>query len=369
MASYSPKLLEKKYNNWVKAQLAVLFAKDGLEPFVCNEIQQFQQKCLDDICYSNGLFSGTSCSNCCTENVIKCPTNKICNVGRGRCSYHRNAATRFNPAGCPNKICHNFTTEIQKAHRYFGPSYKNTDATQWCSNSWEIAKCFMPPDGYKDKASAAETDFNGIISVILNYKHFQGKVHENLNNKLNIFEEARDIGRKMCYSSTLEVEDSDLQKYFKLLQNLLSDQVYLATDTHAQNAKKKLMELENDTLVIGKDDIRKGLDYVANAVQDEMKAGLDEQYDRIKFDMIKRKQEDLLSLQTDFAEGVTQLKDEADAAVKRLHEREKEVVKIHIQGDKERADLAGLGETLQKALKTASKDEKEKEYIEYKQSK
>jgi hypothetical protein len=102
---------------------------------------------------------------------------------------------------------------------------------------------------------------------------------------------------------------------------------------------------------------------VAKAIQDKMKAGLDEQYDRIKLDMIKRKQEDLLSLQS-------QLKDEADASVKRLHEeRDKEVGKIHEKGDKERADLAGLGETLQKALKIASKHEKEKEYIDAKQSK
>jgi hypothetical protein len=51
----------------------------------------------------------------------------------------------------------------------------------------------MPPDGYKDTTSAAETDFNGIISVILNYKGFQGKIHENLNNKTNMFEEVNNI--------------------------------------------------------------------------------------------------------------------------------------------------------------------------------
>ncbi|XP_060558273.1 uncharacterized protein LOC132718574 [Ruditapes philippinarum] len=369
MASYRPKLLEKKYNNWVKAQLAVLFTKEGIEPFVCNEIKQFQLQCLDDICYQNGLLSGTLCSNCRTENVIKCPTKRICNVGPGKCSYHRNAATRYNPAGCPYKICNNFTTEIQNVHRYSGPSYKNTDATKWCSNSWEVAKCFMPPDGYKNKASAAETDFNGIISIILNYKDFQGKIHENLNNKRNMFEEAREIGREVRHSSTLEVEDIDLQKYFKLLQKLLSDRVYLATDTHAQNAKKKLTELENDTLVIGKDDIRKVLDDVAKAIQDKMKAGLEEKYDRIKLDMIERKQEDLLYLQSEISDGVTQLKYEAGASVKRLHEEcDKEVRKIREQGDKERADLAGLGESSHKKMKTASKDGKEKEYIDSKQN-
>ncbi|XP_060600160.1 uncharacterized protein LOC132753683 [Ruditapes philippinarum] len=326
MASYSPKLLEKKYNNWVKAQLAVFFTKDGLEPFVCNEIQQFQQKCLDDICYNNGIFSGTICSGCSTENVVKCPTKGICIVGKGQCSFHKNS--NYILAGCPNRICHHFKSGIQKAHRYSGPSYKNTDATQWCSNSWEVAKCFMPPDGYKDKASATETDFNGIISVILNYKDFERKVHENLN----IFEEAREIGKTVRHSSSLEVEDSDLQKYFQLLQKLLSDPVYLATDTHAQNAKQKLTELENDTLVIGKDDIRKALDDVAKAVQDKIKTGLDEQYDKIKQD----------------------LESQTAALLKRLNE----------EGDRERTKLA---ETLQKVIKSAIKDKKEEEYIECKQ--
>ncbi|XP_060552618.1 uncharacterized protein LOC132713930 [Ruditapes philippinarum] len=243
MASYNPKLRDKKYNNWVKAQLAVLFTKEGVEPFVCNEIKQFQLKCLHDICYVNELPSGTCCSSCCTENLVKCPTNRICNVSYGKCTYHRNVTTRYNSSGCPNKICHNLKTEIQNAHRYYGPSYKNSDATQWCSNFWEVAKCFMPPDGYKDRSSATETDFNGIISVILNHKDFHGKVHEDLNKKINIFEKVREIGRKVRHSSTLEVEDSDLHHYFQLLQQMLSDPGYLVTDTHAQNAKKKLIQV------------------------------------------------------------------------------------------------------------------------------
>ncbi|XP_060592662.1 uncharacterized protein LOC132747328 [Ruditapes philippinarum] len=269
--------------------------------------------------------------------LLSVPTKGICIVGKGQCSFHRNS--NYILAGCPNRICHNFKSGIQKAHRYSGPSYKNTDATQWCSNSWEVAKCFMPTDGYKDKASAAETDFNGIISVILNYKDFKGKVYENLNNKMNIFEEAREIGKNVRHSSSLEVEDSDLQKYFQLLQKLLSDPVYLATDTHAQNAKQKLTELENDTLVIGKDDVKKALDDAAKAVMDKMKAGLDEQYDRIKLDIIKRKQE--------FESQTAEL-------LKRLNE----------EGDKERTQLT---ETLQKVIKSASKDKKKEEYIEYKQ--
>ncbi|XP_060575348.1 uncharacterized protein LOC132732844 [Ruditapes philippinarum] len=125
----------------------------------------------------------------------------------------------------------------------------------------------------------------------------------------------------------------------------------------AQMLKQKLTQLENDTLVIGKDAIRKVLDDVAKAIQDKMKAGLDEQYDRIKLDMIKIKQEDVQSLESQIADGVKRLNDE----------RDKDVDQVHKQGDRERKDLAELSETLQIKLKIASKDEKEEQYIDSKQ--
>ena len=181
-------MANSKHTNWLQASLAVSITKEGIEPFVYNEIKEFQQKCLSDICYTNWIPSGTICTNCCTENVVKCPTNRICNVGRGTCRYHRGVAKQYLPTGCTNKICHNLKNEIQNAHRFHGPSYKNTDATQWCTNAWEVAKCFMPPDGYKDVTTPAETDFNGIISVIINHNDFQSKISDNLSRSGNLFE-------------------------------------------------------------------------------------------------------------------------------------------------------------------------------------
>ena len=192
-ASPNPTLSKSKFHNWIKAALAVLFTKEEVEPVVYDEIKEFQQKCLQDIATSNSLPVGSSCNNCCTENVVVCPKDRLCNVRRRKCSYHRNAATQYRSSGCPNIICHNLKNEIQNAHRYYGPSYKNTDATQWCSNPWEIAKCYMPPDGYKDVTTAAETDFNGIISVIINHKGFDAKISDNLSNKNNIFDKVNTL--------------------------------------------------------------------------------------------------------------------------------------------------------------------------------
>ncbi|XP_053383465.1 uncharacterized protein LOC128549824 [Mercenaria mercenaria] len=273
---YSHKLSKSKYKNWIKAGLGVLYTKEGIEPFVYDEIEQFQQKCLSDICNSNGLPAGTKCSSCCTENVVVCPTDRICNVGRGKCSFHRNTATQYLRSGCPKKICHNFKSEIQKAHRFHGPSFKNTDATHWCKNPWEVAKCFMPPDGYKDATSATDTDLNGINSVIINLKAFQLKIQDDLSKKNNIVEKARQVGNAVRHSSYLGVEDGDLQQYFSTLQSLLSDPKCLAGQTYSRNAVKKLSELEDETLVIGIHDIRKLLDDVFNAAQGELRIEKDE---------------------------------------------------------------------------------------------
>ncbi|XP_053387185.1 uncharacterized protein LOC128550984 [Mercenaria mercenaria] len=268
---HSLKLSESKFKNWIKAGLSVLFTKEGIEPFVNHEIQQFQQKCLSDICNNNGLPVGTTCSSCCTENVVACPTNRKCNEGRGKCNFHRHSAIKFQPSGCPNKICDNFKKEIQNAHRFCGPSFINTTATQWCSNPWEVAKCFMSPDGYKDVTSAAETNFHGISSVIINNKAFESKIHDDLWKKNNIFVKAREIGNAVRESSYLQVEDRDLQQYFSTLQNLLSDPGYLADNTASQNANKKLSQLQQNILVIEINDIRKVLNDADKIVQDELR--------------------------------------------------------------------------------------------------
>jgi hypothetical protein len=177
---------DSKYHNWLKAGLATLFTKQGIQPLVNNEIEQFHQKLLTD---SKGNSIGT-CSNCRTENVVVCPTNGICKIKYGKkCCFHKNAASTYKPSGCPKCICDKIYSELEKVHRYNGPSFRNTDATQWCANPWELAKCFMPPDGYNKVMTADDTDFNGIISVILNFKEFEFKIQDDLSLKENIFNE------------------------------------------------------------------------------------------------------------------------------------------------------------------------------------
>ncbi|XP_060588076.1 uncharacterized protein LOC132743564 [Ruditapes philippinarum] len=276
MATAVPTVQTSKFFNWIKAALAVLYTKEEVEPVVVSEIKDFQQNSLNTISSSNSLPAGSTCSNCCTENLIVCLTNRLCNAKRGKCSYHKNNATQYRQSGCPNKICHNLKFEIQKAHRYHGPSYKNTDATKWCSNVWEIAKCYLPPDGYKDVSNAAETDFNGIISVIINHKGFEAKIQDDLSKKNNIFEKGRDVGRAVRHSPNLEVEDTDLTQYFTILNNILTDPGFVAMNKSPNNAIQKLAKLQSDDLIIGKDVVRKVLDDVRKTIQEQIKNEMNE---------------------------------------------------------------------------------------------
>ncbi|XP_060607621.1 uncharacterized protein LOC132759790 [Ruditapes philippinarum] len=268
-------LSNSKFFNWIKAALAVFYTKEEIEPVVIDEVKYFQQNCLHTISSSNSLPAGSTCSKCCTENLIVCPTNRICNVNRGKCYYHKNVATQFRPSGCPNKICHNLKSEIEKAHRYHGPSYKNTDATKWCSNAWEIAKCYLPPDGYKDVSNASETNFNGIISVIINHKGFEAKIKDDLSKKNNIFDKGRDVGKTVRHSPNLEVEDTDLTQYFTILNNILTDPGFVAMNKSPNNAIQKLAKLQSDDLIIGKDVVRKVLDDVGKTIQEQIRNEMD----------------------------------------------------------------------------------------------
>ncbi|KAH3808248.1 hypothetical protein DPMN_136601 [Dreissena polymorpha] len=175
MASLCEIMSEQEKTNWLKAWLALNITKIGLHDFVDREVQHFQNSILQS---SNlGFSANPTCKKCYTANLLPCPTQGICKKG-GRnpvCkSMHDTPGKQYRP--CPNGICDNVRDAIIKAHRFAGPSWKNTEADQWACNHWELGKCYMPPDGYISVKSIHDTDFNGVISVMLNCTHFDNKM-------------------------------------------------------------------------------------------------------------------------------------------------------------------------------------------------
>ncbi|KAH3811274.1 hypothetical protein DPMN_139683 [Dreissena polymorpha] len=174
MSSLVDVFTDKGTTNWLKAWLAVDIAKSGLDQFADNEAKTVHANIYNAV-WSSGQFPAM-CIGCCTANLLKCPTPEICNK-RGTNSLcqgmHDNIAKQ--PRPCPNNVCNKVLDEIKTLHKFSIPSWKNTSAEQWARNPWEIAKAYLPKDGYAGKSSVQDTDFNGIISFMMNCKHFDNK--------------------------------------------------------------------------------------------------------------------------------------------------------------------------------------------------
>ncbi|KAH3718382.1 hypothetical protein DPMN_061185 [Dreissena polymorpha] len=118
------------------------------------------------------------------------------------------------------------------------------------------SQCYFPPDGYAATRSMQDTDFNGVVSFMLNCTRFDSKFSfpittgKPTHNAACLLYKAREIVKAVRHSSIMKVTDVDLQNYFTTFTSLLSDSQYLSQDSDAQNAVKKLAQLEKDTLLL-----------------------------------------------------------------------------------------------------------------------
>ncbi|XP_052819445.1 uncharacterized protein LOC128245349 [Mya arenaria] len=243
MASYRELLKEKEAQNWVKAALALNITKDGLQDFLEDVLTCVHQDIYSTVRTSKGLPPGAACAHCFTENVLKCPTRGICTSTRN-CRFHNYPQKLYAP--CPNGICEGVRDEIVKHHRFSGPSWKNTNADKWSTIPWEIGKCFLPPDGYKTVSSIKDSDFNGVISVMINCEDFKTKLSFNVATQQNLLTEVRDIGRHVRHSNDQRVKDTELVDFLFKLRTLLEDKTELANRPEAQHAVEQLKKLQTD---------------------------------------------------------------------------------------------------------------------------
>ncbi|KAH3782736.1 hypothetical protein DPMN_160654 [Dreissena polymorpha] len=221
---------------WLNACIALDITKEGLSSFVDNEIKLFQ------------VAVGIGCGNCFTENLVACPTDGMCEYANS-CTYHNTPALQ--PLKCER--CELVKQNIVSNHRYRHPSWKNTKAQQWANNPWEIAKCYIPSDGYLHVSSVQETDLTGIISLLLNCLHF---------NKWFSFEIASPEPRNECiltrvceiidkvHTAGCEISEDSLQDMFHTLSTILCDPVRLKYDSNACRANTKLEQLKTGQMAI-----------------------------------------------------------------------------------------------------------------------
>ncbi|KAH3826250.1 hypothetical protein DPMN_128146 [Dreissena polymorpha] len=236
MAADTNIFTDKQTNNWFKACIALNLTKDGLTDFVVTELLNVQ------------TIVGRSCGHCFIQNLIPCPTQDVCKKRKqNKCSFHNSQQ----PKSC--HTCDKVKQNITLLHRFKGPSWANTKAELWAMDPWEIGKCYLPRDGYSSVSSVQESDFNGVVSIVLNCTHFQTCLSAAClspppPDKQCPLEKVRQIGRDVRHTADCKVTDADLQYFFLTLTTLLADPVRLLHDTSATEARIKLSDLQNDRL-------------------------------------------------------------------------------------------------------------------------
>ncbi|WAR04981.1 hypothetical protein MAR_020350 [Mya arenaria] len=247
MATCAEIIEDEETQNCIKCLYGMKITRNGLIRFTNDVMTAFRDQAVDDA-NENNSAKHQSCSSCTTKSVVPCPTRGICSFLRGTraCKFHDSL-----PQPCPNKLCNHMLLFIMRNHKYGAPSLKNTDASAWFTNAWEIAKCFCPPDGYINAKSAKETDLNGLLSIFENCVLFEDKF-----NDVKCIGEIREYCRNLRHSPNMQIPNTEVPRIFQVLRNLLSDQKDIGTRQEAKQALEQLNELESNNITISMEETK-----------------------------------------------------------------------------------------------------------------
>ena len=151
--------------NWVYAAKGLECLKFGLENYVDTQIEQQHKDLLKTV--ANIL--GYSRIDCSMQTIIALPIRSNFIPQSYRCDIHGTSDEKeCIKEKCPNAVCNKLCVELKKMHRQNKPIWSNTHPSKWTSDYWEIAKCFLSSDGYKDKHSVKDVDCSGLLSILIN---------------------------------------------------------------------------------------------------------------------------------------------------------------------------------------------------------
>ncbi|KAH3800572.1 hypothetical protein DPMN_154206 [Dreissena polymorpha] len=249
-------LRTKEAQNWLKCMLAMYKTRDAISELASGLFEKFYIHIRGILHDDHHISVQKTCTTC-----------------------------RDPKQGCSvcSKICH----LIWDSHRFKdvnlkGPSWNNTDSTQWCTSSWELAKCYMPSTGYKDKPSADNTDFNGIINALYNCIWMQNFFADDLRLDNNICTEARKQVNKLRHIHSTNIADDGMISFFDCLLNLLNDARHLKGFKPAVDARIYLIKLKQDTLQVSEKMINDTMTKHYEDKKEEFRIDLIEHYRKTK---------------------------------------------------------------------------------------
>lgn len=183
MASPPSRLSDKKYINWLKSTLYLLYLKGGVEGIVDNEAKRFHE----DLQKALGVYgSAPQCCFVCTPTCIK-QDNK----------QHKWRMS------CP--LCDLWLNQIMLNHlKKPLPklSRENTNPQLWPTSEFEVCKLYMPY-GCQQNQSAKDADIQSILKLFENCLHFTncGRIGR------------MDLVNKVSFLQIIEDKDKPFKKY------------------------------------------------------------------------------------------------------------------------------------------------------------
>ncbi|XP_060604239.1 uncharacterized protein LOC132757075 [Ruditapes philippinarum] len=247
--SHQTEIEKRKYRNWVRGGLAYKYLKQGLEGFADDVVKQNHKRILKSINY----IPGTICSRCSIGSIRPLHTSRTDSVGKITCRWgqHRCNCLHTKKEKCRLHICDYIMEEILKTHGSTPPTpnWANTDIQKWCTEPWEVAKCFINSPGYSDKTKAADIDISGILHVFINNTNLHSHLACSMTGKNN-FIKVRESRNKLFHSATMEMEDGEVAECIDDIIEILDDRKQLKGRLDAQQAVNKLKQLKENKFVI-----------------------------------------------------------------------------------------------------------------------
>ncbi|XP_060626171.2 uncharacterized protein CXorf38 homolog isoform X2 [Anolis sagrei] len=218
-AELAARLNCSEYKNWLKAGQGLLLLRAALQRFAGEQAHAFHQQLAARLPSPPGS---------------RCPGHCL---PRGK---------QFQPA-CT--LCKEWKNEILKhhTHRNGEVNWGNCRPWLWPSDSWEIAKAYMPP-GKADSCGPDKCDASGLLNLFTFCDYFsdidQKKVREVIKCR-----------NELMHSSDMKVSSSWLKQFGNHVQNLLAEFQHVPEVQTAATSIEKLLKSDWAVHVPGEDQL------------------------------------------------------------------------------------------------------------------
>ncbi|XP_001629583.2 uncharacterized protein LOC5509013 [Nematostella vectensis] len=232
---FENKLQKKVYQNWLKVGLALGITCKGIRPYIDREIQKYHGFLLTKLAAAPA-----------------CPCHPAVRGGHVKtCLWAR---------------------ELASHHLRGKPTWQQSDSTKWKDPNlgpWEVAKLYMPSLGGRVAAcvDAATTDPTGLLNVLYWCDFFKAQ-----KAVVDAVRETRNVWGHAAEQELLEHEANDAISSFK---NLLKDPELLL-DPNAEDALKKIKDLENRDMISFDELDLKVIKDLVSSFKEDIVAKLDE---------------------------------------------------------------------------------------------